>query len=145
MKKLIFFLILQTTVILSLRAQPVSDYIYKLDNGINFNSERSWSQVWVQQDYSALKTGEKTPLSVSTRTLGDLTSGSSFKLLRAGKEVKMLGAAPGTYDLKLVFKLSGKPGTLSFIVGNVLIKPNTKTTVTITIYDYQLLIAESPA
>lgn len=145
MKKLLYFLVLQVLVILSLQAQPVSDYTYKLDNGINFKSERSWNHVWVQQDYTTLKEGEKTPLSVITRTLGDLTSGSSFKLLRAGKEVKMLGAAPGTYDLKLAFKLSGKPGTLSFIVGNVVIKPKTKTTVTVTIYDYQLSITESPA
>ena len=56
----------------------------------------------------------------------------------------MLGATPGTYDLKLTFKLSGKPGTLSFVVGNVLIKPQTKTSVTITLYDYQISIAESP-
>jgi hypothetical protein len=83
-------------------------------------------------------------LSVVTRILGDLNSGSSFKLLRSGKEVKMLGATPGTYDLKLNFKLSGKPGTLSFVVGNVLIKPQTKTIVTITLYDYQISIAESP-
>jgi hypothetical protein len=144
MKKLFAFWILQTFVILSLPAQPVSDYSIKLDNGITVKNEHCWNQVWVQQDYAALKTGEKTPLSVVTRTLGDLTSGSSFKLQRAGKEVKMLGATPGTYDLKLTFKLSGKPGTLSFIIGNVLIKPQTKTSVTITLYDYQISIAESP-
>jgi len=56
----------------------------------------------------------------------------------------MLGAAPGTYDLKLIFKLSGKPGILSFVIGNVLIKPQTKTSVTITLYDYQVSVAESP-
>ncbi|MGA2405953.1 MAG: hypothetical protein ABSF81_04280 [Bacteroidales bacterium] len=144
MKKLFSFLALQMAVIFCLHAQPVSDYTYKLDNGITIKAEHCWNQVWVQQDYTALKTGDKTPLTVITRTLGDLTSGSSFKLLRAGKEVKMLGAAPGTYDLKLTFKLSGKPGTLSFVVGNVLIKPQTKTSVTITIYDYQVSIAESP-
>jgi len=145
MKKLISFLVLQTLVIISMYAQPVTDYIYKLDNGITVKSERCWNQVWVQQAYTDLKAGEQSPLSVSTRTLGDLTSGSSFKLLRAGKEIKMQGAAPGTYDLKLSFKLSGKPGTLSFVVGNVVIKPKTKTTVSITLYDYQISIAESPA
>ena len=144
MKKLIFFFALQTCVILSLLAQPVSEYTYKLDNGITVKTEHCWNQVWVQQDYAALKTGEKTPLTVITRTLGDLTSGSSYKLLRSGKEVKMLGAAAGTYDLKLMFKLSGKPGTLSFVVSNVLIKPQTKTSVTITIYFYQISIAETP-
>ena len=54
----------------------------------------------------------------------------------------MQGAAPGTYDMKLSFKLSGKPGTLSFMVGNVIIKPNTKTNVSITLYDYQIAITE---
>jgi hypothetical protein len=145
MKKLSYFLVLQTLAILSLHSQPVSEYTYKLDNGITVKTEHCWNQVWVQQDYAELKSTDKSPLSVSTRTLGDLTSGSSFKLLKAGKEVKMQGAAPGTYDLKLAFKLSGKPGNLSFVVGNVVIKPKTKTTVTITIYDYQIAIAESPA
>lgn len=144
MKKLFSFFALQTLVILVLQAQPVSEYTYKLDNGITVKTERCWNQVWVQQDYSALKAEEKTPLSVVTRILGDLSAGSSFKLLRSGKEVKMLGATPGTYDLKLTFKLSGNPGTLSFVVGNVLIKPKTKTIVTITLYDYQISIAESP-
>ena len=145
MKKLFYFLVLQTVAILSLNSQPVSEYTYKLDNGISVKTEHCWNQVWVQQDYAPLQAADKSPLSVSTRTLGDLTSGSSFKLLKAGKEVKMQGAVPGTYDLKLAFKLSGKPGTLSFIVGNVVIKPKTKTTITITIYDYQIAIAESPA
>jgi hypothetical protein len=144
MKKLFSFLSFQAIVFLSLHAQPVTDYAYKLDNGIIVKSEHCWNQVWVQQDYAPLKAGDQSPLSVSTRILGDLTSGSSFKLIHAGKEVKMLGAAPGNYDLRLVFKLSGKPGNLSFIVGNVLIKPQTKTTLTITIYDYQISIAESP-
>jgi len=145
MKKLLTFLAIQTLVILSLQAQPVIDYAYKLDNGIVVKTERCWNQVWVQQDYAALKAGDQSPLSVSTRTLGDLTSGSSFKLLKSGKEVKMQGAAPGTYDLKLAFKLAGKPGTLSFIVSNVVIKPKTKTTVSVTLYDYQITIVESPA
>ena len=104
MKKLFSILVLQILVILALQAQPVSEYTYKLDNGITVKTEHCWNQVWVQQDYSALKAGDKTPLAVITRTLGDLTSGSSFKLLRSGKEVKMLGATPGTYDLKLTFQ-----------------------------------------
>lgn len=145
MKKKICLLVLQTIGILSLHSQPVSDYIYKLDNGISIKTERCWNQAWVQQDYAVLQPSDKTPLSISTRTLGDLTASSSFKLLHAGKEVKLQGAAPGTYDLRLTFKLSGKPGTLSFIVGNVVIKPKTKTTISITLYDYQILITETPA
>jgi hypothetical protein len=82
---------------------------------------------------------------VNIRTLGDLISGSTFKLQSAGKEVKLQGAAPGTYDLKLIFKLSGKPGTLSFVVGNIVIKAKTKTSVAVTLYDYQILIGETPA
>jgi hypothetical protein len=145
MKKLFCLLVIQTFVLLSIHAQPVSDYTYKLDNGINVKTEHCWNQVWIQQDFAALKAGEQTPLSVIIRTLGDLTSGSSFNLLKAGKEIKTQGAAPGTYDLKLIFKLSGKPGTLSFIVGSVEIKPKTKTTITVTLYDYQISISESPA
>jgi hypothetical protein len=145
MKKLFYFLALQTIVILSLQAQPVSDYTYKLDNGIVVKTEHCWNQVWVQQSYASLTANDKTPLTVSIRTLGDLISGSTFKLLSAGKEIKLQEAAPGTYNLKLVFKLSGKPGTLSFVVDNILIKPKTKTTVSVTLYDYQILIGEKPA
>ena len=114
MKKLFSIFALQAIVILSLQSQPVSDYSYKLDNGINVKTERCWNQVWVQQSYAPIAAGDQTPLAVSTRTLGDLVSGSSFKLQSAGKEVKMQGAAPGTYDLKLTFKLSGKPGNTQF-------------------------------
>ena len=144
MKKLFSILTLHAIVILSMQAQPVSDYIYKLDNGITVKTEHCWNQVWVQQSYAPIAANDKTPLSVNIRTLGDLVSGSSFKLQSGGKEVKMQGAAPGTYDLKLTFKLSGKPGTLSFTAGNILIKPNTKTSVSITLYDYQILIDEAP-
>jgi hypothetical protein len=143
MKKLFSIFTLHVIVFLSTQAQPVSDYSYKLDNGISVKTERCWNQVWVQQSYAPSAAGDKTPLAVSTRTLGDLVSGSSFKLQSAGKEVKMQGAAPGTYDLKLTFKLSGKPGTLSFVVGNIIIKPKTRTTVSITLYDYQILIDEA--
>jgi len=143
MKTLFSFLVFQLLLALSIDAQPVSDYIYKLDNGITVRTERCWSQVWVQQGYAELNAADKTPLSVDIRTLGDLISGSSFKLLNGGKEVKMQSAAPGTYDLRLTFKLSGKPGNLSFVVGNVVIKPKTKTTVSITLYDYQIMITES--
>ncbi len=145
MKKLISLIVLLALSYLFASSQPVSEYTYKLDNGINVKSERCWNQVWVQQEYVALKPGDKSPVSINTRILGDLTSGSSFKLLRSGKEVKTQGAAPGTYDMKLSFKLSGQPGTLSFVVGNVIIKPNTKTNISITLYDYQIAIAETPA
>ena len=145
MKKLFFFFTLQAIVILTLHAQPVSDYSYKLDNGITVKTDHCWNQVWVQQTYAAMTPADKTPLAVNIRTLGDLISGSTYKLLSAGKETKMQGATPGTYDLKLIFKLSGKPGTLSFVVGNILIKPKTKTSVSITLYDYQILIGETPA
>lgn len=145
MKRLLSALVLQMALILALHAQPVSDYSYKLDNGIVVKTEHCWNQVWVQQAYAPLNAGDKTPLSVNITTLGDLKSGTSFKLLSAGKEIKLLGAAAGTYDLRLTFKLSGKPGTLSFVVNNILIKPATKTSVNITLYDYQILITETPA
>jgi hypothetical protein len=129
----------------SLEAQPISDYTYKFENGITVRTEHCWNHVWAQQEYATLKTGDQDPLSVIIRTLGELTAGSSFKLMKDGKETKMHGAAPGTYDLKLTFKLSGKPGTLSFIVGNVIIKPKEKTTLSVTIYDYQISVSESVA
>jgi len=145
MKKLFLIVTIHLLVILSLWSQPVKDYSYKYDNGITVKTERCWNQVWVQQSYAAMTAADKTSLNVDIRTLGDLITGSSFKLFNAGKEVKTQGAAPGTYDLKLTFKLTARPGTLSFTVGNVLIKPKTKTTVSIILYDYQIMIAETAA
>jgi hypothetical protein len=143
MKKLLILSAFQIIAIISLKAQPVSDYLYKLDNGITLKSEHTWSQVWVQQTFTPLAPNDQIPLAVSSRTLGELISGQTYNLMSKGKEVKLKGVAPGTYDLKMAFKLSGKPGTLSFVVGNVQIKDKTKTTLSITLYDYQLMIDES--
>ncbi len=143
MKKLLLILILFTISILSLQAQPVSAYAYKLNNGIDVKMERCWNQVWIQQSYAPMTASDKSPLSVNVRSIGYLISGSAFNLQSAGKEVKLQSAASGTYDLKMTFKLSGSPGTLSFIAGNIVIKPKTKTSVSITLYDYQFIIVES--
>lgn len=143
MKKIISILVLQLMVILSIDCQPVSNYVYKLDNGIIVKSEHCWNHVWVQQTCADINAGDKgSPLKVSIRALGDLISGSEYKLLNAGKEVKLTNAAPGTYNMKLNFKLSGKPGTLSFVIENLLIKPKMSTTVSVTLYDYQILMEE---
>ena len=146
MRTFISIMVLWAVISLHISAQPVSNYIYKLDNGIRVRTEKTWSQVWVQQSYADMASGDKSnPFSVNIRVLGSLISGSEYKLLKGGKEVKLQGVAPGTYDLRLTLKLSGKPGSLSFIVGNVMIKPKTKTTLDVTLYDYQIMIDEAPA
>ena len=144
MKNLISILVIHTVLLCVIHSQPVSNYVYKLNNGITVKTERCWNQVWVQQSYAPMTESAKTsPLKVNIRALGDLISGSEFKLMSAGKEVKLQGAAPGTYDLQLNFKLSGNPGTLGFIVGNIVIKPKTLTSVSVTLYDYQINIEEN--
>jgi hypothetical protein len=143
MKKLFFLITLVSLAFFNLKAQSVSDYTYKLTNGIKVQMDRCWNQVWVQQSYAPLAANDKSPLSVSVRAMGYLVSGSSFKLQKSGKEVKLQGAAPGTYELKMTFKLSGTPGTLSFVADNIVIKAKTKTTVSIILYDYQLTIRET--
>jgi hypothetical protein len=143
MKKLMFILTLLTVFVFSSQAQPVSDYSYKLNNGIEIKMDRCWNHAWVQQSYAPMTASDKSPLSVSVRSMGYLISGSAFNLESAGKEVKLQGAAPGTYDLKMSFKLSGSPGTLSFLAKNIVIKPKTKTSVSITLYDYQFILVES--
>lgn len=145
MKKLFAIFALSLIMILSNKAQPVSDYLYKLDNGINVKTDHTWSQVWINQSYSPLVTGDQNPLAVNVRALGDLISGSNYNLMSNGKEVKLKGVTPGTYDLKMTFKLSGEPGTLSFLVKDVTIKPQTKTTMSVTLYDYQIMVNEVPS
>lgn len=146
MKKLLLASIIVFSVILQLNGQSVSNYSYVLDNGINIKTERCWSHVWVQQTNEPIKEGTQSPVvGMSIRTLGDLiiAGSSTIKLLSSGKEVRIQGAAPGTYDLKVTNKLSGRPGTLSFIVPNVVVKPKMKTTVSLTLYDYQLTVTEA--
>ena len=145
MKKLCFLIIVASISFLNLQAQPVSDYTYKLSNGINIQMDRCWNHVWVQQSYSPMASSDKTPLSVSIRAMGYLISGSAFNLLKSGKEVTLQNAAPGTYDLKMTFKLSGTPGNLSFIAKNIVIKAKSKTSVSIILYDYQFIVIESNA
>ena len=142
MQKILISLIFNAVMIISLQAQSVSNYVCKLDNGITVRLEQCWNHVWVSQAWSALKPGESA-VGLSIRTLGELTSSSAFKLLSSGKEVKVQGAKPGTYAIKVTFKLSGKPGTINFDVDNIIIKPQSKTTVSIVLYDYQISIDET--
>ncbi len=143
MKKFFILFKLLALMVITLQAQKVSNYTYRLDNGINIRPEYGWNQVWVNQSFGTLTAADKaTPVTVSVRTLGTLTSSTSFKLFSAGKEVSLKGVKPGTYTLKMTFKLAGKPGTLSFDIENVVIKPQSKTNVSITLYDYQYTIDE---
>lgn len=142
MKKFIVLLAFTSVIITTLQSQKVSNYTYKLDNGIVVRTEQGWNQVWVAQSFAALPASEQTPVALSIRTLGDLTSGSSFKLISSGKEVKTQGARPGMYTMKVSFKLSGKPGNISFDISDVEIKAGNKTTVSVTLYDYQIQIEE---
>jgi hypothetical protein len=146
MKKIISLSIIQLLFVLSICSQQVSDYSYKLDNGINVKTEHCWNQVWVQQSFAPMDKNDKSaPLTVNIRALGDLISGSEFKLFKSNKEVKMQDATPGKYDLQLSFNLSGKPGKLRFTVGNIELKPATRTTLSVTLYDYQVTLEEKQA
>ncbi|MCU0461388.1 MAG: hypothetical protein MUF36_05150 [Bacteroidales bacterium] len=142
MKKIIIFLIFNAVMIVSLQSQSVTNYTCKLDNGITVRMEQCWNHVWVSQAYEALKAGEPS-VALSTRTLGELASNSSFKLYSSDKEVKVQGTKPGTYTMKVTSKLTGKPGTLSFDIINVTVKPQSKTTVSVVLYDYQISIDEA--
>ena len=144
MKKSIFVFIL-LAIIIPLQAQKVSNYTYKLDNGIVVKMEKDWGNVWVQQSQAEFKAGDnQRSVDVAVRSMGDLLAQGSTtsKLLSAGKEVKMTGTSPGTYDLKFSAKLSGKPGIISFDINGIEVKAKMKTNVTITIYDYQFNIEE---
>lgn len=143
MKKIFIFLILSSVMIMSLQAQSVSNYTFKLDNGITVKMENCWNHVWVSQAFEALKPGDAA-VTLSPRTLGELTASPVFKLMSSGKEVKALGAKPGTYTMKVSFKHTGKPGTISFDIDNVTVKAQSKTVISVIIYDYQVNIDEKP-
>lgn len=143
MKKIIIFLILNAVMIVSLQAQSVSNYTCKLDNGITVRMEHCWNHVWVSQAYEALKAGDP-PVVLSPRTLGELASGTTFQIFSSGKEIKVQGIKPGTYTMKVTTKLTGKPGIISYEIINVVVKPQSKTTVSVVLYDYQISIDEIP-
>jgi len=148
MKKSVLLSIIVALAALQLHAQKVSNFSYKLDNGIVVKMDKNWGNVWVQQIQEAFKAGEEQKsINVVLRPMGDLLSSGSTttKLLNAGKEVKTTGTPAGTYDLKVTSKLSGKPGLLSFDVSGIVVKDKMKTTVTLTIYDYQVNIDEVAA
>ena len=144
MKKLLIAILFFAVILIPLDAQKVSSLNYKLDNGIEVKMEKDWGHVWVQQTQSAFAPNED-PQSVviSVRTMGELTQGSTFKLTSGGKDVRMKDASAGTYDLKITSSLTGEPGTLSFDVNGIVVKPKMKTTVSVTIYSYLLNIEES--
>jgi hypothetical protein len=145
MKKFTVFLISLLVCVLPLFAQKVSNYSYTLDNGIVVKTDNDWGNIWVQQRQDAFKPSEsQESVVLSVRTMGDLTQGTTFKLLKNGKSVSVRNASPGTYDINVSSKLSGNPGTLSFDVNGIVVKSKMKTTVTITIYGYQYNIDETP-
>ena len=143
MKKYIAVLVF-FAINLTVNAQKVSTYSYKLDNGITVKTERTWSRVWVQQTQEAFKPSEQ-PQSVvvNMRVMGDLTKGHSFKLTSKGKDIKLKDAAPGTYDLKITSALAANPGNIVTDISGIEVKPKMKTVVNVTIYDYQINIDET--
>jgi hypothetical protein len=146
MKKSVFLLFLAAVISYPLLAQKASNYTYKLDNGIVVKMEKCWGNIWIQQSQAEFKAGDdQHSVDVVVRPMGELLKPGSttLKLLSAGKEVKMAGAPAGTYDLKINMLLSGKPGMISFEAPGIVVKPKMKTTVTVTIHDYQILIDEA--
>jgi hypothetical protein len=144
MKKLIILLSLQALFIIQLLSQTVSNFNYKLDNGIVVKMERDWTHEWLQQRQDPIAGTNPTSVIINIRTMGDLTLSSVFKLESGGKDVRLKDAAPGTYDLKITSKLSGKPGTISFDLKGIVVKPKMTTTVSVTLYNYQINIEETP-
>jgi hypothetical protein len=143
MKKLIILLLFHALFILPLLSQTISLSTYKLDNGIAVKMERDWTHEWVQQRQDPV-TGTETPsVIVNIRTMGELTLSSVTKLTGGGKDVRMKDTPPGTYNLKITSKLSGKPGTIIFDINGIVVKPKMKTTVTVTIYNFQINIEET--
>ncbi|MFN8241207.1 MAG: hypothetical protein U0X39_10735 [Bacteroidales bacterium] len=146
MKKAVLLFVLLAASSMMIMGQKVANFSYKLENGINVNMDRTWGHVWVQQQQAAFAPNEEQQsVVVNLRSFGDLTKGTVTKLTSNGKESKMKDAAPGTYDMKVTTSLSGKPGSISFDINGIVVKPKMKTTVTVTIYDYQISIEEAPA
>jgi len=145
MKKLIILFLFQSILVVQLIAQTVSSVNYKLDNGIVVKIEdRSWTHTWVQQRQDPVTGTETASVTVNIRIMGDLTQSSVFKLTSGGKDVRMKDVAPGTYDLKITSKLSGKPGSFGLDIKGIEVKSKMKTTVNVTIYNYQINIEETP-
>ncbi len=145
MKKVAVQLLILAVTVISLQAQKASNCVYHLTNGINVKTEKCWNNVWIYQKFEPVKAGDQSPLlSLNLRTLGELSAGSTFQLYSGGKEVKVQSAKPGNYSMKITYKLSGEPGTLTFDISDVVIKPSNRTVLSVTLYEYQVLIDESP-
>jgi hypothetical protein len=128
-----------------LSGQTAINFSYKFDNGTAVKTDHDWGHIWIQQKQDAFTQNEEhVSVVISVRTFGDFAQNTTSKLTLAGKEVKLKDATPGTYDLKITSKLSGKPGTISFDAEGIVVKPKMKTTVTVIIYKYQVSVEETP-
>jgi len=144
MKKNVIAILVFAVFFVPLEAQKVSNFSYNFDNGTVITMDKDWGHVWVQQRQDAFApNGDPQSVVITVRTMGDLSKGSTFKLTSAGKDVRMKDAKAGTYDLKVTTALAEMPGSISFDVNGIVVKPNMKTTVSITIYSYQIYISEA--
>jgi hypothetical protein len=144
MKSLHLFLILVTLTGFNVNGQTITNYSYKLDNGITVKTENSWNQTKAQIKYDTAGYKENTmPLAVKISAVGSLISFSSYKVYASKGEVNEKELTPGTYTVKVSLNLSANPGKLVFDVENVVVKPKTKTILTINVYEYQVQIAET--
>ncbi len=146
MKKTSIVLLFLAVFGYTLVGQTATNLTYKFDNGVVVKTEHDWGQIWIQQKQEAFVAGEEPKsVDISTRIFGELAQQTTFRLTSGGKDVKLKEASPGTYSLKMTGKLIGKPGVFSFDVEGIVVKPKMKTTVTITVYKYQVSIEEAAA
>lgn len=144
MKKSFFALLFFAVLGYPLISQTANNYSYKFDNGTVVKTERDWGHIWIQQKQDAFTANEEhQSVVIKVTTFGELGQNTTFKLSSAGKDVKLKDAAPGSYDMKITSKTIGKPGMISFDAQGIEVKPKMKTTVTVTIYKYQVSIDES--
>ncbi|MRR09959.1 hypothetical protein EG831_07800 [bacterium] len=127
-------------------AQTVTNYSYKLDNGIKVVTERGWNWCRATQSFANQeRPGPTGSLTVAVSAVGDLIAGSEVKVLKAGAEVDPATLAPGSYDLRVACPLSSATkGTISFDVAGVAVKPGMDTRVAVSLHDVQVAVDEKP-
>lgn len=127
-------------------SQTVSNYKYKLDNGINIVTEKGWNWVNASQTFTPIDSAPtRDALVIRIKSVGDLFGESKITVKKNNLEINPASAKEGSYVVHANCRLLSTPsGSITFEVSNVQVKPKMQTVLTVLVHDVQVSITEAP-
>lgn len=151
----LFILLFFLTAGQGLFALQLTDYSYRLTNGIRITPENGWRKTEATQDFTnGVFVSNRGAVQVDFTVIGDLVDDHPEITLSSSSKpknsVKLNAGTPsadlnkGKYNAFIKFPLQLKNGTITFRINDVIVKENTLTLVRVTINDIQVAIVEAP-